>query len=182
MTLRIAVFGPECSGKSTLAAALARHFDAPRADEYVRAFWEAHQGRITAADLGAIARGQMAAEDAAAARARELVVCDTELLTNTLWDDLLFPGACPGWVRAEAEWRSRAYALYLLCDNDIPFEDDVQRTFPDAAGRAMCRRLWRAAILERGLPYVEIRGKRPQRLRSAIVAVERVLQARRIAS
>lgn len=182
MTLRIAVFGPECSGKSTLAAALARHFEAPRADEYVRAFWDAHQGRITAADLGAIARGQMAAEDAAAARARDLVICDTELLTNTLWDDLLFPGACPAWVRAEAERRSRAYALYLLCDNDIPFEDDVQRCFPDAAGRAMCRRLWRAAVLERDLPHVEIRGGREERLHTAIAAVERALQTARAAS
>lgn len=182
MIVRIALFGPECSGKSTLAAALAEHFDAPRADEYVRTFWDAHGGRIVAADLDAIARGQMAAEDAAVARARDLVVCDTDLLTNTLWDDLLFPGACPAWVREEAERRSRTYALYLLCDNDIPFEDDAQRCFPDATGRAMCRRLWRSAILDRGLPHVEIRGDRAQRLRTAIAAVERVLAARRAAS
>ena len=68
----------------------------------MREFWEQRGGVIAAADLEAIAQGQIAGEEAAAARAQRVVFCDTELITCTLWDDLLFPGACPPWVRAEA--------------------------------------------------------------------------------
>jgi NadR type nicotinamide-nucleotide adenylyltransferase len=175
MIRRVAVFGPESTGKTTLAQRLAAHFGEPWAPEFVRGFWDARGGVITADDLGAIARGQRDGEDEAAARARRAVFCDTELLTNVLWADLLFPGACPAWVRAGAERRSRAYAVYLLCDTDIPFAPDPQRCFPDEAGRAMCRRLWRETLESRGLPFAEIKGAWPERERRAIAAVEKIL-------
>ena len=148
---RVSVFGPESTGKTTLAARIASHFSEPWSPEFVRGFWESRGGKITAADLDEIARGQIRGEEAAAAGARRLLVCDTELLTCVLWDDLLFPGACPDWVRAEADRRARGFALYLLCDTDAPFEPDPQRCFPDEAGRAMCRRLWRETITSRRL-------------------------------
>jgi NadR type nicotinamide-nucleotide adenylyltransferase len=169
---RVAVYGPECTGKTTLAAALAAHFGEPWSPEYVRQFWDERHGVITAADLDTVARGQLAAEDAAAARARRLVFCDTELLTCTLWDDLLFPGACPSWVRVEADRRARGFALYLLCVTDVPFAPDPQRCFPDEAGRAMCLRRWRETLEQRGLPFVEIRGPWAERTAQAIRAVE----------
>jgi NadR type nicotinamide-nucleotide adenylyltransferase len=173
--LRIAVFGTESTGKTTLAQQLAAHFGEPWAREYVREFWDARGGNIAAADLDAIARGQRANEEAAAARARRLVVCDTELITCTLWNDVLFPGACPGWVRVEAERRARGFALYLLCDTDVPWVPDPQRCFPDTASRERARRRWREALVSRGLPFVEIRGDWAERERVAIAAVERVL-------
>jgi HTH-type transcriptional repressor of NAD biosynthesis genes len=176
--LRIAVFGTESTGKTTLAQRLAAHFGEPWAREYVREFWDARGGDITAADLDAIARGQMAHEDAAAAKARRLVFCDTELITCTLWNDVLFPGACPGWVRAEGDRRAREFALYLLCDTDVPWVPDPQRCFPDTASRERARRRWREALVSRGLPFVEIRGDWAERERVAIAAVERVLESR----
>ena len=172
---RIALFGPESTGKSTLAAQLALHFGEPWAPEYVREFWDAHDARIIAEDLDAIAQGQIASEDAAAARARRVVFCDTELLTNVLWADLLFPGQCPSWVRASAEVRCRNYALYLFCDTDLPWSPDPQRCFPDEAGRAMCRRLWLETLTKRGLPYVRLSGNLEMRRSLAITAVEDML-------
>ena len=173
--VRIALFGTESTGKTTLAQRLAAHFGEPWSAEYVREFWDAHGAHIAAGDLEAIARGQIAGEEAAAARARRVVFCDTDLITCTLWDDLLFPGQCPAWVRGEADRRARNYALYLLCDADVPFEPDPQRCFPDAASRARARTVWREALTARGLPFVEIRGEWPEREAAAIAAVERVL-------
>jgi len=172
---RIVVFGTESTGKTTLAQALAAHFDEPWAPEFVREFWDLRGGKITAEDLGTIALGQMANEDFAAARARRAVFCDTDLLTCTLWDDLLFPGACPDWVRLEAEERAGRYVLYFLCDTDIPFVPDPQRCFPDEAGRATGRRRWREALEKRGLNFTEIRGDRAQREAVAIAAVTAIL-------
>src|SRR5690606_18017463 len=77
MIRRVVVFGTESTGKSMLAQALAAHYDEPWAEEYVRAFWDARGGEISAWDLATIARGQLANESAAEARARRLIFCDT---------------------------------------------------------------------------------------------------------
>lgn len=173
--IRIAVFGTESTGKTTLARRLASHFGEPWSPEFVRSFWDARAGRITAADLEAIARGQIANEEEAAARARRAVFCDTELLTCTLWNDALFPGECPGWVREEAVRRARGFALYLLCAPDVPFVADPQRCFPDPAARARAGLWWREALVSRGLPFVELRGDWAERERAALATVAPLL-------
>ncbi|MGN8157371.1 AAA family ATPase [Salinisphaera sp. RV14] len=175
MTARVAVFGTESTGKTTLARRLAELFDVPWAPEYVRWFWRERAGAIRGTDLDTIARGQLDNEDAAAARADALVICDTELITNTLWADLLFPGACPPWVRREANRRARGYALYLLCDTDIEFVDDGQRCFPGAVARARCRQLWRNALIARNLPFVDIQGPLDERIARAVAAIEQTV-------
>ena len=172
---RVVIFGPESTGKTSLAEALAAHFGEPWAAEFVREFWELRGGKITGEDLGTIALGQIANEDLAVASARRVVFFDTDLITCTLWDDVLFPGACPPWVRIEAEERARGVALFLLCATDLPFADDPQRVFPDEAGRAKCAALWREALVSRARPFVEIRGAGPERVRAAVAAVEALL-------
>jgi NadR type nicotinamide-nucleotide adenylyltransferase len=174
--IRIALFGPESTGKSRLAERLALHFGEPWAPEFVRAFWDARAGRIVAADLAEIARGQIAAEEAAAARARRVMFSDTDLLTNVLWADLLFPGHCPAWVRAEADVRAKRYSLYLFCDTDLPFEPDPQRCFPDPAGRERGRRLWWETLEVRALPRRRIHGDWAQREAQAIAAVSGLIE------
>ena len=154
--VRIAVFGPESTGKTSLTQALAEHFGEPWSPEFVREYWEKHGGRIEAKDLPAIARGQIAEEDKAAERAQRILFCDTELLTHVLWADLLYPGACEAWVREEAENRAKRFTLYLLCAIDLPFQPDPQRCFPDQAGREKCAQLWRETLEKRALPFVEI--------------------------
>lgn len=172
---RVVVFGTESTGKTTLAQKLAAHFGEPWSPEFVREFWDLHDGKITPVDLGTIALGQMANEDGAVARAQRVVFFDTDLLTCTLWDDVLFPGDCPRWVRAEAVERARGVTLWLLCDTDIPFVPDPQRCFPDEASRGKGRQLWRDALEKRRLPFVEIRGNGPEREAAAITAVEKIL-------
>lgn len=176
--VRIAVFGTESTGKTWLARRLAEHFREPWSAEFVREFWDQRRGRITRDDLDAIARGQIAGEEAAAARAQRVVFADTELITCTIWDDLLFPGACPDWVRPTAAARARQCALYLLCDADVPFVPDPQRCFPEPAARERARQIWREALVAHAVPFAEIQGDWPIRERTAIAAVERVLAAR----
>ncbi len=172
---RVVVFGPESTGKTTLARSLAGHIGEPWAEEFVREFWEVKDGKIAAEDLGTIALGQMASEDRAAERARQVVICDTDLLTCVLWNDLLFPGKCPEWVRAEAEARVRATDLFLFCETDLAWAEDPQRCFPDDAGRAMVRRVWREAMVGRGRPWVEIAGEGVEREGAASAALKRLL-------
>lgn len=177
--LRIAVFGFESTGKSWLAERLAAHFGAPLVAEYARELWD-RQGVLTLEDMLPVAREQWRREDAALLRQgcggeaeSSLVICDTDALTTMLWSDLLY-GTTPDEVRRGAERRCRDYALYLLCDTDVPFAPDPQRCFPDPDDREKGRRIWRGALVRRGLPFVDIRGDWPERERAAIAAVERV--------
>lgn len=172
--LRIAVYGPESTGKTWLAEKLAAHFSAPLVSEYARERWD-QQGALGLEDMVPVAVEQWRREDAAAAGAGRLVICDTEALTTTLWSDLLY-GTCPDQVRRGAELRCRNYALYLLLDIDVPFAPDPQRCFPDPADREKCLRVWQGALERRRLPFVLIRGDWQAREAAAINAVEDLLR------
>lgn len=171
--LRIAVFGTESTGKTSLAEKLAAHFAASWVPEYAREFWDAH-GVITLEDIPGIAREQWRREDAAATTAGRLLICDTEALTTVLWSDLLY-GTCPDDIRRQADVRTRKYTLYLLLDTDVPFAADPQRCFADPDDREKCRRVWRGALERRRLPFVEIRGDWAGREKAAIEAVQAIL-------
>lgn len=171
--LRIAVYGPESTGKTELAGKLAAHFRAPIVAEYARERWDA-QGALALDDMLPVAREQWRREDEAAAKAERLIICDTDALTTMLWSDLLY-GTTPDELRRVAEKRCRNYALYLLLDIDVPFTHDPQRCFPDPADREKAMRVWRGALERRGLPFVLIRGGWAEREREAIAAVEALL-------
>ncbi len=179
--LRVAIFGPESTGKTQLAAKLAAHFQTRWVPEYARELWD-RQGVITLEDIPALAREQWRREDAAAGevchllddKLSSLIFCDTEALTTVLWSDLLY-GTCPDDIRRGAERRAKNYALYLLLDVDVPFAPDPQRCFPEGADREKAMRVWRGALERRGLPFEEIRGDWLQREQAAITAVKRLL-------
>ena len=71
---RVAVFGPESTGKTTLAAGLAAHFAEPWAPEFVREYWDLRDGQIGPGDLGSIALGQL--RHVAFGVIVELQICD----------------------------------------------------------------------------------------------------------
>ncbi|HWA26292.1 MAG TPA: ATP-binding protein [Lacunisphaera sp.] len=174
--MRIAVYGPESTGKTELAGKLAGRFGAPLVAEYARERWD-EQGVLTLEDMLPVAREQWRREDEAARQPSRLVICDTDALTTVLWSDLLY-GTCPDEVRRGAERRCRNYALYLLMDIDVPFMPDPQRCYPDLADREKAMRVWRGALERRQLPFVLISGGWAEREIAAIAAIRQILNGR----
>lgn len=168
---RVCVYGPECAGKTTLAAELAREFDTVHVPEFARPLLDLKGGRCDLDDFPVIARGQVASEDALARIANRVMFCDTDLITTTIWHDLLF-GGCPQWIADEAD--ARTYDLYLLCDIDLPWASDPQRYFPDERPAMMKR--WEDELIRRGRKYVKISGIGEKRLASAAEAVREILK------
>lgn len=107
----VVLCGPESSGKSWLSGELQRVFGGVVVSEYVRHFIECEQRDTCYADIPAIAEGQLAWEDQARARAPDLLILDTHLLSNILWSRTLF-GDCPAWL--EEALLARRYDLHLL--------------------------------------------------------------------
>ena len=124
---RICLIGPECTGKSTLAARAERELGATWVREYAREYVEHHRRELTAADVESIARGELAHLDAARG---DLVVLDTDLISTVVYARHYY-GHCPPWIEAEA--RNRRADLYLLLDTDLPWHPDPAR---DASGDA----------------------------------------------
>lgn len=166
---RVCVFGPESTGKTTLARRLAGHFRTAWVPEYARTLLEM-RGRLEAADMPAIARGQAASEDALARNARGVLVCDTDPLTTLVWSERLF-GACDPAVGEAAR---REYDLYLLLDADVPWVADPVRYLPEDR-RGFFERC-RAELVRRGRPFVEVRGDWETRFSVAAAAVDRLLR------
>jgi NadR type nicotinamide-nucleotide adenylyltransferase len=170
---RVCVFGPESTGKSTLARRLAEHFGGGLVPEYARTLLEAQRGRLDPADIPHIARGQIASEEALARNARGVLFCDTDVLTTLVWSETLY-GACPQWVREEAG--RRAYDMYLLLDVDVPWVGDKVRYLPDDR-RAFFERC-RRELEARGRRFVCVRRGWDERFETARRAVAELLAER----
>ena len=169
--IRVVVTGSECTGKTTLAKALAEHYGAPWVPEYARHIVLEKGAAPVYRDVAAIARGQIALEDSLAAGASNLLIQDTDLLSTVVYSRHYY-GGCPGWL--EDGLRDRAADLYLLADIDVSWvADGEQRDRGDR--REEMQALFRRALIERGLRFVEIRGSCDNRSRIAVEAIDKLL-------
>jgi HTH-type transcriptional regulator, transcriptional repressor of NAD biosynthesis genes len=171
---RVCVFGPESTGKSTLAEKLAVRYATQLVPEYARTLLESKGGKVELADMELIARGQLASEDALARRANRTLICDTDTLTTVIWSEALY-GTCEPWIREEA--RRRRYDLTLLCDVDVPWVADVVRYLPDERESFMRRSI--DALDSHGRAYVRISGDWDTRFEAACRAVDALLLEKR---
>jgi len=167
---RVVVTGSESSGKSTLAADLARHFGTAWVPEYARRYLDeklATTGQqLDASDVEPIARGQILAEDRAAIHAKRLLVLDTDLVSTTVYARHYY-GTCPEWIERAA--RDRVADLYLLCDIDVPWVADPARDLPHM--REHMHALFVGALESLGARYTVIGGSWAERRAAAIAAV-----------
>ncbi len=167
--VRVVLTGSESTGKSTLATELARHYGVELVPEFVRSFAEQKGAPIDFGDHGVIARGQMALENVAIARAERLVVQDTDLISPVVYCRHYF-GRCPAWIEEAAAVRRPN--LYLLCATDVEWMADGVRDRGHM--REEMQQLFAEAVRASGTKWVEVRGDRVTRFEEAMRAIETI--------
>ena len=166
MTRILSIVGPECTGKTALARALAEHLGVGYVREYARDYLAGRTG-YEPADVEAIARGQMALEADALAADESPVILDTDLLVVRVWWEEKY-GPLPDWLRRA--FATQAPRHYLLTAPDLPWEPDPLRESPFDRQRLF--EVYRATLAAEKLRFDVGGGAGAARLRCALAALE----------
>lgn len=173
MTRRIVISGPESTGKSTLCKQLAAHYNTAWVPEYAREHLHNNGTNYTYNDLLAIARRQLALEDEiTASTKRGLIFVDTDMYVMKVWCEFVF-GKCHQWILDRIA--ERKYALYLLCNIDLPWVADEFREYPHIEPRKKLFNMYKDNMINQHIPWKIISGNHEERFKSAVDAVNRLL-------
>jgi len=168
--IKVAITGPESTGKSQLSEELAVYYQTVWVSEYAREYIAKLDRPYNAEDILYIAQGQISSEEKVLFKTNKLLFCDTELIVTKIWCEHKF-GFCHDWILNMLE--KPRYDLYLLCDIDLPWEFDVQREHPDL--RKYFFDLYFNELTKRNYPFAVINGLNEIRLNNAVESVNKLL-------
>lgn len=163
---KIAIIGPESTGKSTLAKGLADHFQEPFVPEYGRKYLEENGNKYEETDLLKISKGMLEAEKEKAKNANQFLFCDTDMIMMKVWYEVKY-GECHPFVLEKLT--EHPYNYYLLCAPDLPWEADPLRENPNIREELFER--YQKELDNYNLNYSIISGK-TNRLNKAIKEIE----------
>lgn len=167
---KVVIIGPESTGKSTLAAGLAKLYKTVWCPEFAREYLLAHGRDYTFDDLLHIAYGQIGLEDTMQTEAHNgIYIIDTDMYVLKVWCEVVF-NDCHPWILKQIV--QRPYHLYLLCDIDLPWVQDGLREYPDEAVRRRLFKLYKDLLIESGVPWAVVSGRQNQRLHAATQVIK----------
>ncbi|WP_126972130.1 AAA family ATPase [Gynurincola endophyticus] len=173
---KIVVIGPESTGKSTLCEALAKHYGCLWVPEYARTFLEENGADYQYDDLKKIAEGQIHLENKYTTIAIEnkhpYLFIDTNLYVIQVWSEYVFGNCDESVFRMHNQ---QQYDLYLLCNIDLPWQEDPLRELPDIEARKVVYNYYKTILQFQQVPWIEISGDSEQRLLNAVNGLEAIL-------
>jgi NadR type nicotinamide-nucleotide adenylyltransferase len=170
-TYKIVITGAESTGKSTLTAGLAQHFNAKWIPEIARTYVEGLTRHYTYNDVEQIARLQLEAEQQLSPE-EPLVFFDTWLIITKVWFDFVY-GKHPEWLHRQI--LNSRIDLFLLCDIDLPWIEDPVRE-NGGENRVKLQQRYLQEMNEYGFNYRLISGHDEMRLQQAIREVETLIR------
>ncbi len=163
--VKVVFFGPESTGKTTLAEALASAYQTKWVPEFAREYLEDKLERTNEIcapeDIYPIASGQMQLENTLAKQANTFLFCDTNLLSTQVYSEAYFDGWCDERVRMAN--RKNHYDIYFLTDIDVPFEHDLLRDRPHQ--RQEMLNAFKTALKKQNIAYTILNGTHETRLK-----------------
>ena len=177
--LKVVLFGPESTGKTTLSKQLAHHYHSVWVPEYAREYlqkkWNNERETCTQDDLLPIAMGQMKLENESAQKTDSVLICDTDLLETKVYSEVYYSGSCDPLLDKYA--RKNKYDLYFLTYIDVPWEADDLRDKPNERERMF--KAFETALKTYNKPYVLLKGNKQERLKLAIEHIDNLLQKKK---
>ncbi len=169
---KIAITGPESTGKSALAKELANHYNASFVPEFAREYIATLERDYTYEDILFIAKKQIENEQIKTKSITgNFLFCDTELLVTRIWS-LHKYSTCHPWI--DKQIHKNHYHLFLLCNIDLSWQFDEQREHPHLRGYFFN---WYKSELERyGFPYRVVSGAGKKRTENAINIINSVFK------
>jgi len=168
--IKIAIVGPESTGKSSLAQALAAHFNEPWVPEIARTYIANLNRPYTLNDITIIAEQQLKAEQTHLLKAKKYLFCDTTLLVNKIWASFVFKEVPAKIIDL---YQPQNYALHLLCDIDLPWEFDPLREHPNHRQELM--ELYKMDLKQSTANYFIVKGIADARLTHALDALTQMM-------
>lgn len=169
--IKIAIFGPESTGKTTLATQLADYYKTVWVPEFARDYLQEKLdnglGICDINDMLPIAYGQTKLENESAQIANKYLFCDTNLLVTKVFSELYY-NFCDSLLDKAA--RAHQYDLFFLTDIDVPWEDDGLRDSPD--GRETVFEAFKQSLIDNRKPFITISGNKETRLKKAVAIIE----------
>jgi nicotinamide riboside kinase len=124
---KIAIMGPESTGKSIITQQLANHYKTVWVPEFARQYCEVLKEPVTLKNELEILKGQLILENSILPFAKQLLFCDTMFLTVKIYSNHVFNT----YPRELDEYlKIYHYDFFLIMNIDLPWQDDPLREFP----------------------------------------------------
>jgi len=125
---KIAIIGPESTGKSELCKQLAKEYNTIFVPEFARNYLTNLGRQYTYDDVIYIGEQQMLLEREYEKRANKILFCDTNLITIKIWLQIVF-NKVPFYM--DVLINQNRYDKTFLMDIDLPWENDPLREHPN---------------------------------------------------
>jgi len=170
--IRIAIIGPESTGKSVLSQELASYFKGDWIPEYAREYIEQLDRPYNYNDVCEIAINQIQIQQIYLLKnSPEYVFFDTELIITKVWFEYCYK-KIPDFLK---DYLSKNYFdFYLLCAPDLPWIPDAVREH--GTDREYFFDWYKNEIQKLGTTFYIVNGQGEKRTQNAIEAIRSALK------
>lgn len=169
--MKIAITGPESTGKTTLAKDLAKAFDTVWTPEFAREYLESRNGQYGFDDIEVIAKEQKQSWNRVSDL--DLVFFDTEFTVLKIWSEIKFGKVSPYIIES---LENQDFDHYFICDpQEVEWEEDPLREHPER--REEFFHLYLRVMNSNKRSYTILSGTWEERFNKAISEVNQLLDS-----
>tara|TARA_B100001057_G_C22314967_1_gene743533 strand:+ start:88 stop:594 length:507 start_codon:yes stop_codon:yes gene_type:complete len=166
--LKIAITGPESSGKTTLSAALAEHYKVSYIPEFARTYLGKTKGQYQQLDLDIIAQGQLKSLDSFKGY---IAICDTDFSVLELWSQYKY-NSVSHYIKELVS--KDFFDLHVLCAPDIPWEPDPLRETPNS--RDALFELYKTNLKTYKKNFIVVNDTHENRFKKSVQAIDLLIK------
>lgn len=165
---RICFYGPESTGKSTMARRMAERYHTDFVPEVAREMITSSSFSVT--DILLIGRAQTERILAKTRTANRILFCDSDLITTQIYSDVYLHQIPRELIELE---KQVTYHQHFLCDIDVPWVADGLRDLGEHRPEMFQR--FKRELENRDIPYIQLSGSHEEREQRVIQYVDELL-------